>query len=251
MAILDLTGTQLLGLGFVALGFLVVALSARYVWRATGLWRASRIEAIEDATPGSLVRFDGVVGRGSEASLRAPFSGAECQVLRYSIEERRFGPAVLPWDVTRHETAGSVPFRVRTADDAIDLLGPTRNVVLQRQVVQAVPIDEQPQDRVRRFEQDHGLQAATSRWRSPPAILRPLFRVLSLGTRRYVEARTDIGEDVTVLGRVTERGDAVDPIVIADRGPLSTALRMGRTSFVGVATGLGGILFGTVLFGLV
>lgn len=248
MALLALSGTQLLGLGFAALGFLIAALTARYVWRATGIWRAAGIDALAAAGPGELVRFEGTVHRGSDEFLRAPFSGQECQVLRYTIEERHLSPFLLPWDVTLRETAGSVPFRVRTAADAIDLLGPSRSVLLEDRFIETVRADETPPDRIRRFEHEHDQQASASPWRSPPNLLQPIASALSLGTRRYVEQRAGSGDVVTVVGRVTERGDAVDPIVVSDRDPVATVLGMAKPSLVGFLAGVSGIVFGAILF---
>lgn len=247
MALLDLSGTQLLGLGFAALGFVIVAVTARYVWRATGIWRGTEIQSLADASPGSLVRFGGTVQRGSDEFLRAPFSGTECQVLRYEIEERHLSPLLLPWDVTLHETAGSVPFRVRTAADVIDLLGPTRSVVLEKRLVETVSVGETPPARIRRFEREHDQRAAASRWRNLPSVLRPIASAFSLGTRQYVEQWAGTGDEVTVVGRVTERGDAVDPVLVSDRGPLATVRGMAGPALVGFVVGVGTIVFGAAL----
>lgn len=249
MALLDLTGTQLFGLGFAALGLLIVGLTGRYVWRATGIWRATAIDSLAEASPGALVRLQGTVHRGSDEYLRAPFSGTECQVVRYQLDERHLSPLFgLPWEVTLHETAGSVPFRVRTMADDVDVLAPARSVLLERRTIATIPAHQGPPDRIRRFEHDHDLRAGASRWRNSPEFLRPLADALSLGTRRYLEQRAGTGDDVTVVGRVTDRGDGVDPVLVSDRSPLATALGMARPSLVGFVVGVGSVAFGLVLF---
>jgi len=77
----------------------------------------------------------------------------------------------------------------------------------------------------------------TTYWRAPPSFLRPITRHLSLGTRRYSEQRAVPGDDVTVVGRVTERGDGVDPLS-SDRPPRQTFFRMAKTSLVGLCIGV-------------
>lgn len=247
MALLDPSGTQLLGLGFAVLGLVIVGFTGRYVWRATGIWRGTAVDSLGSASPGSLVRVRGTVRRGSDEFLRSPFSGTECQAIRYQLEERHLSPVLLPWYVTLSETAGSVPFRVRTAVDEVDILAPARTVLLERRVVETVPAGDAPPDRIRRFEHDRDLRGA-SRWRNLPAILGPIARALSLGTRRYVEQCVGTGDEVTVVGRVTDRGDAIEPVVISDRPPLATALGMAKPSLVGFAVGAGSVVFGLVLF---
>lgn len=248
VVLLDLSGTQLLGLGFAALGLVIVGFTGRYVWRATGIWRGTAVDSLARTAPGSLVRVRGTVQRGSDEFLRGPFSGTECQAIRYQLEERRLSPVLLPWYVTLNETAGSVPFRVRTAADEVDILPVARSVLLDRRVVETVPAGETPPEPIRRFERDADLGGIASRWRNPPAVLGPIIRVLSLGTRRYVEQCVGTGAEVTVVGRVTDRGDAVDPVVVSDRSPLATVLGMAKPSLVGFAVGAGAIAVGLVLF---
>lgn len=48
------------------------------------------------------------------------------------------------------------------------------------------------------------------------------------------------------VGGETRRGDA-DPLVVSDRPPVATLLRMTRTSVAGLGVGLGGLLLGAFL----
>lgn len=73
------------------------------------------------------------------------------------------------------------------------------------------------------------------------------MRLLSVGTRRYTEQRVMPGDDITVLGRVTETGDGVDPLVVSDRSPGQTILRMAKTSLVGLCIGVFAVMLGLVL----
>lgn len=250
MSLIDFSGPDLFGIGMLAVGLLVVGVTGRYVWRSTGIYRAAAVDGLAGTTAGELVRLTGTIREGPDRHLTAPFSGKPCQALRYAVEERRLSLHVLPWFVPIHETAGSVPFRVRTGTETIDVEAPARSVTLERQVVATVGPDESPPDRIDRFERETDGFPATTVWRSPPGPLRPIARVLSLGTRKYLEQRAETGEEVTVVGRVTE-GGGVDPVVVSDRPPLATAVRMAKTSIVGLAIGIGGIAFGVVLLAFV
>ena len=247
MSLLALSLAQLFGVVFVAVGGLTVAVTGRYVWRATGVWRADAVDSLAGVAPGTLVCVSGSIQQGSGDTLTAPFSGTDCRVLRYQIEEHHLSPAVLPWYVTLHETARSVPFGLRTPATEIDVLAATRTVTLERRVVATVPMDEGSPDRIERFERGNDA-VSTTRWRSPPAFVRPLARALSLGTRRYTEERAGSGDAVTVVGRVTDDGDAIDPTVVSDRQPRGIALRMVKPVLVGLASGVSGIAFGLLFF---
>jgi hypothetical protein len=96
--------------------------------------------------------------------------------------------------------------------------------------------DGTPPERIERFQRRTDAIPLTTVWHARPFGVGPLLEALSLGTRRYVEARAAPGEDVTVVGRVTEAG-GVDPLVVSDRSPAGTLRRMAGTSLVGLAIG--------------
>lgn len=242
-----LTESLLLGAGFVIVGVVVLAFSGRYVWRAVGIYRADPVSTLEGTSPGTFVRVSGTAQQGDADYLTAPFSGTDCLVLRYAVEERRLSPCLLPWFVTIHELAGSDAFRVRTPEAAVAITEPARTVTLDRAVVAIVPPDDEPPERIARFERATRAVPVTTRWRAPPSVLRPITARLSLGARRYTEQRAVPGEEVTVTGRVTETGDGVDPLVVSDRPPRQTILRMARTSLVGLSIGVFAVALGLVL----
>ena len=115
------SGSVLFGSVLALIGGLVLAFSARYVWRATAVRRARKVSSLADTPPGTLVRVSGTAKQASDL-LTAPFSGQDCLALRYAVEERRLSPGLLPWFVTLHETAGSNPFRVRTSETVVDVV---------------------------------------------------------------------------------------------------------------------------------
>ena len=245
--VFGLSGSQLFGVGLAVVGTIVLAFSGRYVWRATSIYRAASVSTFGETTPGTLVRISGTAQQGDADLLSAPFSGNDCLALRYAVEERRLSPFLLPWFVTIHELAGSDAFRVRTAEADVDIVEPARTVTLEREIVATVPPSDEPPERIARFERTTDAVPVTTYWRSPPSLVRPLTRRLSLGTRRYSEQRAMPGDEVTVVGRVTETGDGIDPLVVSDRPPSQTLVRMAKTSLVGVCLGVFVVALGLVL----
>ena len=235
--VLGLSGTGLFGAAMIVAGAVVLLASGRYVWRASAVIRADTVDSVAAVAPGSLVRLSGTAEQADADTLDAPFTGRESLVLRYAVEERRLGPfPVLPWFVTIHERAGSVPFRLRTPEGVVDVTEPTRTVTLAKDRVAIVGADETPPDRVARFEERTDALPSSTRWRDPPTGLRTPARWLALGTRRYTEERASPGDDVTVVGRTTEAG-GIDPLVVSDRSPAATLRRMASTSLVGLLIG--------------
>ncbi|NHX35308.1 MULTISPECIES: hypothetical protein [Halolamina] len=243
--VLGLSGSDLFGAALVAVGAVVLLFSARYVRRAIGVVRARSVATLDGTPAGTLVRVAGTAREAEAGTLTAPFSGRESLVLRYAVEERRLSPYLLPWFVTIHERAGSNAFSLRTAEGVVDVTRPTRTVTLARDTVATVAAGETPPDSVARFEQRTGALPATTRWRDPPTGLRTIAKHLSLGTRRYTEERATPGDDVTVVGRVTDGG--LDPVVVSDRPRTETLRRMAGTSLIGLAIGAFAVALGCVL----
>jgi len=231
-----LSGTQLFGLALGAVGVLVLAVSARYVWRATAVLRASDVDTIDTLDPGTLVRVSGTI-QSIENPITAPFSGTDCAALRYAVEERRLSPYLLPWFVTIHERTVARPFTLRTATSSIAIAEPARTVTLDRAVVATIPSDADLPEGVARFHRSVSAAPGRTIWRDPPGFLAGLTKALSFGTRRYLEQRAGESDTVTVVGRVTAAG--VDPIVVSDRSPTGTLVRMAKTSLAGLLIGAG------------
>jgi hypothetical protein len=248
--VFGLSGSQLYGVALAIVGTIVLAFSGRYVWRATSIYRAEVVSMLRETTPGALVRVSGTAQQGDADLLSAPFSGIDCLALRYAVEERQLSPFLLPWFVTIHELAGSGAFCVRTSAADVDIVEPARTVTLERDIVATIPPSDEPPERITRFDRTAEAVPVTTYWRSPASIVRPITRRLSLGTRRYSEQRAMPGDDVTVVGRVTERGDGIDPLVISDRTPSQTLVRMAKTSLVGVCIGMFVVALGLVLIWL-
>jgi hypothetical protein len=243
--VLGLSGGQLFGAAMLLAGAVVLLASVRYVWRASAVVRASTVNSLAGVGSDSLVRLSGTAEPGDDDTLTAPFTGSESLVLRYAVEERRLSPYLLPWFVTIHERAGSVPFRLRTPESVVDVTEPTRTVTLRAERIATVAPDETPPERIERFERRTDALPSTTLWHARPFGVGALLDALSLGTRRYTEARAAPGEDVTVVGRVTDGG--VDPLVVSDRSPARTLRRMAGTSLVGLAIGAFVVALGVVL----
>ena len=244
--VLGLSGTDLFGVGMLAVGIVVLLASARYVWRASAVSRAAAVSTLDRVDPRSLVRISGTAESGDADTLTAPFSGRDSLVLRYAVEERRLSPYLLPWFVTVHERAGSVPFRLRTPAAVVDVIEPARTVTLETDRVAAVGVGEAPPARIGRFEHHTDALPSTTIWHARPFGLGAIMGALSLGARRYTEARALPGDDVTVVGRVTDAG-GVDPLVVSDRSPTATLRRMAGTSLIGLAIGAFAAVLGAVM----
>lgn len=235
------------GVGMLGLGAVVLLVSARFVWRASAIVRGTAVESLETVPAGTLVRVSGTAQQGGEPLLSAPFSGRECLALRYSVEERRLSPMLLPWFVTVHERAGADAFQVRTYESTVDVVEPAQTVVLDRTTVATVGPRATPPDRIAQFEAGVAALPTATVWRDPPGVLEPLATLLSLGTRRYVEQRASPGDEVTVVGRTSGDGSGVDPRVVSNASPRRTVGRMAKTSVVGVAIGAFGVLLGVAM----
>lgn len=244
--VLGLSGGDLFGAAMVAVGAIVLLVSARHVFRAVRVSRAQSVSSLDGTTSGTLVRVAGTANEGDAGTLTAPFTGRESLVLRYAVEERRLSPYLLPWFVTIHERSGSNAFRLRTAAGVVDVVEPTRTVTLARDVVATVGPEETAPERAERFERRTDALPGSTPWREPPVGLRWIARRLSLGTRRYSEERATPGDEVTVVGRVTE-SDGLDPLVVSDRPRAATLRRMASTSLLGIAIGAFAVGLGVVL----
>jgi hypothetical protein len=231
-------------------GIVVFAVSARYVLRATSVYRATEIPDMSESVAGSLVRVSGTVAHQDDA-LVAPFSETTCVALRYQIEERRLNLLnLIPWYVTIHEATGAVEFTVETRAGSVPIVKPARTVTLTKRIIATNGVDEAPLEQIQTFERDHDDIPETTVWRDPPAVLQPLFRFLALGSRRYSEQRAETGDSVTVVGRITEDATGIDPLVVSDRPPGNTVFRMAKSSIVGLLASFAGILLGVVLLGV-
>lgn len=236
--------SDLFGAAILVVGTVVLLVSLRYVWRAVAVYRATPTDSLARAPPGSLVRLDGTAEASDEGTLTAPFSARESLALRYAVEERRLGLYLLPWFVTIHERAGSVPFRLRTPEGVVDVVEPTRTVTLGQEVIATVAPGETLPERVAGFETRTDA-VPTTLWHARPFGVGAVASALSLGTRRYSEQRATPGDDVTVVGRVTAAG--VDPLVVSDRSPVGTVRRMASTSLAGLAVGAVALSLGVLL----
>lgn len=246
----QLSISELFGGAMVLGGGIVLVVGTRYVWRATAVFRATEVADLTDVDADTLVRVAGSLSASDDELLVAPFSGTDCVVLRQRIEERRLSLSyILPWYVTVYEATGAVSFDVETHVDTIPIVEPARTVALTTTVVETVGPGERSPERIREFERANDEVPPSTVWREPPAIVAPLFRVLSIGTRRYSEQRAAIGDEMTIVGRIPTDASGIDPLVVADRSPFGTVFRMAKTSIVGLCIGLVGVLLGLFLLG--
>ncbi|MGB9985452.1 hypothetical protein [Salarchaeum japonicum] len=244
---LDISVSTLFGAFLLLVSTIVLAASARYVWRASAVVRTPTTESLADVDSNALVRLTGTV-EPPDDPLVAPFSATDCVALRYQVEERRLSFLyVLPWSVTVHEATAAVPFDLTTSIATVSIDEATRTVTAATTTVATVGPNDTPPDSIRSFERDHDTLSSSSWWQTPPRFIRPLFRALSIGTRRYTEQRIEPGDTVTVVGRTTDDGTALSPLVVSDRSPRATVFRMARTSLGGLVIALVGFTLSAFL----
>ncbi|QDX39448.1 hypothetical protein [Salarchaeum sp. JOR-1] len=243
----SLAASTLFGGFLLLVSVVVLAASARYVWRASAVVRAPQMDTLAGAGANALVRLTGTVEHAAD-SLTAPFSDTDCVALRYQVEERRLSFLyVLPWYVTVHEATAAVPFDLTTSAATVSVDETTRTVIADTTTVATVRPDDTPPESIRSFARDHDGIPSSTWWQTPPALLRPVFRPLSIGTRRYTEQRIEPGDEVTVVGRATSDGASLTPLVVSDRSPRETVFRMARTSLGGLVIALVGFALGLFL----
>lgn len=239
-----LDGPQLFAIGLAMMAIVVLAVSARYVRRATAVLRAPDVDSIDGLDSGSLVRVSGTI-QSIEEPITAPFSGVDCAVLRYAVEERRLSPVLLPWFVTIFERTATRPFTLGTTTGTVRVADAVRTVTLAQTLVASVDPEAEAPERVANFHRSVSAAPGWTIWRDPPKFLAGVARQLSIGRRHYLEQRAGEADAVTVVGRV---GDGrVDPIVVSDRSPTGTLVRMARTTLAGLLIGVGTLAFATLL----
>ncbi|MEE6209882.1 hypothetical protein U3A55_06930 [Salarchaeum sp. III] len=243
----SLSVSTLFGGFLLVVSLVVLAASARYVWRASAVVRAPSIDTLAGADANALVRLTGTVEHAVDP-LVAPFSDTDCVALRYQVEERRLSFLyVLPWYVTVHEATAAVPFDLATSAATVPVDEATRTVTAATTTVATVGPDDTPPKSIQSFERDHDRIPRSSWWQTPPTGIRSVFRALSIGTRRYTEQCIEPGDEVTVVGRTTNAGTTLTPLVVSDRSPRATVFRMARTSLGGLVIALVGFLLGLFL----
>ena len=148
-------------------------------------------------------------------------------------------------DNTRAGGLGRVPCRYTRV--SVDIAEPVHTVTLKQTIVMTTSPRDEPPGRIARFEQNTAAVPVTTYWRSPPSLFRPITSALSLGDRRYSEQRLMPGDDVTIVGRITETGDGIDPLIVSDLSAGQTLLRMAKTSLIGLCIGVVVVLLGLAL----
>lgn len=236
----------LFGIVMLGVGLLVALVSLRYVWRTIRLVRAPSASSLEVVDAGDVVRFEGTAVASAGEGVVGPFSGRETIALRAAVEERRPSVVIYPWDVTLWEAERGKAHGVRTPEGEVSVGPAVRTVVVGTDHVTSVDVDSAPPEHIEDFVSNTEGISRWTFWSDPPGFLRPLWRVVSLGRRRYLEQALEDGDEVTVVGRAKAEG-GLDPIVLSDRGFRATLWRMARTSFAGLAIGFVGLSFGTVV----
>ena len=234
---------SLFGVAMLLLGAVVCLVSGCHVWRTVALARAEAVDRIDGVADGSLVRVSGTVA-DADRTLTTPFSGSDCVACRTVVEERRPGALLLPTYVTIHDPARSTAFGVRTPHATVSVADPARTVALDSTVVATVSPNDEPPERIDRYERETETLPQETVWTAPPAPLAPVL-AFSFGTRRYSEHRVSPGDEVTVAGRVVD--GRLDPLVVSTGTPGGTLARLSKTSLAGLLVGAFAVALGVAL----
>lgn len=101
---------DLFGSAMLLAGGVVLVVSARHVWRATAVVRATEMARFDHHDSGTPVRVPGRTTPETDDPLIAPFSGTDAVALRYRFEGRRLSFLRLPpWYATVHESTDLMP----------------------------------------------------------------------------------------------------------------------------------------------
>ncbi|WP_143105194.1 hypothetical protein [Halogeometricum rufum] len=232
-----LDATMVFGWFMLLVGSVVAGVSALHARRSASVLFADETTG----APGDTVRIEGTVAADGDTVV-APFTGRDCVAVEFDEEERRLGTAYLPeWirvDGGRRLTSFTL---VTDAGDEVAVDGDAV-VSLDASSSRRVGADETPPDPIADYRR--GREGTAAAYRSDvPA----LARQFGLGDRRYLERRLDVGDEVTVVGRLTSDPGRIEPTVVSDASPLRTATRLGRQSVVGGAIGAFSVTLGLAL----
>lgn len=195
-----------IGTEMLALGALLVAVVAGYGLHE--LWRGYRIYAREpddviDAPSGGRIELEGTA-RPAAGTIDGPFTGEECLLCEYAVEEYRSSGKSSSWQTVDEDTM-AVPFLVDdgTGTVLVEPAGVRTNLSQDARI--KVDGGAEPPARIRRFIE--GNSDVDSENTSVD------LKVIELNTgndRRYVERRLDPGETVHVLGHARYGRDGLE-----------------------------------------
>lgn len=228
--------------------------AARHGARAYRVYASEAIDVASAVNASGAVEVEGTV-ETHDRWLVAPFSGTECVVCEYEVQELRSSGKSSHWE-TIHSGVGHRPFVL--ADDTGKLLvDPDGASLALDEHVTRVDGGERPPERVRRWiEETPDVDSEEKFWD---------LRVIEIAVgddRKYVERRLDPGERVHVYGSVeyepwSNAAGTVNGVVRDGRAPLfritdgdeSEAVR--RLATPALWRVAGGAVAAAVLWGLV
>ena len=201
--------------GLVAVAFL--ADGVRHGHRAFRVYRNEPFNVASAANASGVVEVEGTV-EPHEVTLVPPFSGEECVICQYEVEEYRSSGKSSHWE-TVHSGGGRRPFVLADGSDRL-LVEPERaSLALDEAAVIRVDAGDRPPERIRRWIGERPeVDSEEGRWDLGP---------LSIATgndRRYTERRLDPGEPVHVYGvteyrRWSDAGGTVNAVLRDDGAP--------------------------------
>lgn len=201
--------------GLVAVAFL--ADGVRHGRRAFRVHRNEPVDVASAANASGVVEVEGTV-EPHEVTLVAPFTGQECVICQYEVEEYRSSGKSSHWE-TIHSGVGRRPFVLADGSGRLLVEPAGASLALDEADVIRVDAGDRPPERIRRWiGETPAVDSEEGRWDLGP---------LSIATgndRRYTERRLDPGETVHVYGateyrRWSDAGGTVNAVLRGEGAP--------------------------------
>lgn len=172
------------------------------------LWRAYLIytrepDDVRDATTGGRIELEGTA-HPTTGTLEGPFTGEECLVCDYKVQEYRSSGKSSSWQTVDDDTI-AVPFLVDDGTGTVLVEPAAVRTNLSRAERIQVEGGETPPARIRRFiEGNPDIDSENT------SLDLKVIELTTGNKRRYIERRLDPGEPVHVLGHASYGRDGLE-----------------------------------------
>lgn len=238
---------QLLALSFAGVGAYLLVSGVRQLRPVYHILRNDPRPIRSLSGYGGPVEIQGTAVEGDDGTVTAPFTGSECLVYTYEVQELRSSGKSSHWK-TLDSGQDGVDFVVDDGTDRVRVDPTGAAVHLGDHTVTVSPGTELP-DRLARYVE------ATDSVEKQDRTVNLLVTELNVGNeQRFVERRLDVGEGVYVYGEasrgpapewgsnlvdaVVGAGETTPVFVISDTSERATAWRIAREGLVRLGFGL-------------
>ena len=247
---------QLVGIVFLTIGGFVLLRGGRELKTVFHILRNDPVPVRSlDGHTGPVEITGTAVANEGAGTVTAPFTGSECLVYTYEVEEYRSSGKHSNWE-TLDEGQDGVDFIVDDGNARVRVNPDGADVRFESQSVTVSPGTELPERLAAYVERTEGVEAQDGS-------VNLLVTEISLGNKqRFTERRLDVGEDVYVYGQamrgpatawgsnlvdaIVGDGNATPVFVISDTSERGTARRIVRGAIAETVFGLIAVIVGSV-----